>query len=118
MVGVTLQEWAVVPETTTIPAGSVTFDISNTGPEDEHEFVVVRTDTPAGDLPTADTGAVDEEASGLEVVDEVEELPAGGTESLTVNLEAGHYVLLCNIYSAEENEAHYQMGMRTDITVE
>jgi len=33
-------------------------------------------------------------------------------------LEAGKYVLLCNIYSAEEQEAHYEMGMFTNFTVE
>lgn len=117
-VGVKLQEWAVVPDMTTLPAGTVTFDISNTGPEDEHEFVVLRTDLPAAELPTADTGAVDEESAGIEVVDEVEEVPVNQTASLTVDLDPGHYVLLCNVYSEEEHEAHYRLGMRSDITVE
>ena len=69
-------------------------------------------------MPTADTGAVVEEATGLEVVDEVEELPVGSDGEVTVDLAAGHYVLLCNIYDEAEGESHYQLGMRTDITVE
>jgi uncharacterized cupredoxin-like copper-binding protein len=117
-VAVTLQEWAVVPDTSSVPSGDVTFDVTNSGPEDEHEFVIIRTDLAPGDLPTDETGAVDESGAGIEVVDEVEEIPVGGTEELTVNLEPGTYVLICNIYSADENEAHYQMGMRTAFTVE
>ena len=117
-VGVTLQEWAVVPEATTLAAGSVHFTISNVGPNDEHEFVVIRTDTPAGSLPTADTGAVEEDAVGLEVVDEVEELAVGADGELTVDLTPGHYVVLCNIYNEAEAESHYKLGMRTDITLE
>jgi len=35
-----------------------------------------------------------------------------------VTLEPGAYVLLCNIYTAEEDEAHYDMGMRTAFIVE
>ena len=35
------------------PAGKVTFNVANTGAV-EHEMVVVRTDTPAGDLPEKD----------------------------------------------------------------
>ena len=117
-VNVTLQEWSVVPETTTLSAGAIHFAVSNVGPDDEHEFVVIRTDTPAGSLPTVDTGAVDEDAAGLEVVDEVEELSVGSDGELTVDLAPGHYVLLCNIYNEDEAESHYQYGMRTDITVE
>jgi uncharacterized cupredoxin-like copper-binding protein len=117
-VKVTLQEWAVVPESTTLSAGNVHFAISNAGPEDTHEFVVLRTEVQAGSLPTDDTGAVDEEAEGLEVVDEVEEVPVGSGADLNVDLAAGHYVVLCNIYDEAEAESHYQLGMRTDITVQ
>ena len=117
-VAVTLQEWAVVPTPASAPAGDVTFQVSNTGPDDVHEFVVLKTDLDAGALPTDDTGAVVEEGEGIEVVDEIEDIPVGESQDLTVSLEAGKYVLLCNIYSAEEQEAHYEMGMRTNFTVE
>ena len=53
----------------------------------------------------------------MTVVDEIEDIPVGQTQELTVTLEAGRYVLLCNIYSADENEAHYQMGMRIGFEV-
>jgi uncharacterized cupredoxin-like copper-binding protein len=116
-VAVTLQEWAVLPEPASAAAGDVTFQVSNTGPEDVHEFVVLKTDLDAGALPTDDTGAVDEAGEGMQVVDEIEDIPVGESQDLTVSLEAGKYVLLCNIYSEDEQESHYQLGMRTNFTV-
>lgn len=117
-VEVTLQEWAVVPAEMSAPAGQVTFVITNEGPDDVHEFVVIRTDLAPGDLPTDATGTVVEGGEGMEVVDEVEDLPVGDTAELAVELAAGSYVLVCNIYDEDEAEAHYQMGMRIGFTVE
>jgi len=117
-VNVGLQEWAVVPESDSVPAGDVTFAVTNDGPEDIHEFVVLRTDLDAGALPTGDNGAVDEEGGDMTVVDEIEDVAVGSSQDLTVSLDPGHYVLLCNIYDEDEQEAHYQMGMRINFTVE
>jgi uncharacterized cupredoxin-like copper-binding protein len=117
-VDVTLQEWAVSPASESVAAGDVTFTVSNTGPEDVHEFVVLKTDLDAGALPTDATGAVDEEGEGITVIDEIEDIPVGESQDLSVALDAGHYVLLCNIYTEAEQEAHYTLGMRTNFTVE
>jgi uncharacterized cupredoxin-like copper-binding protein len=116
-VDVTLQEWAVSTTPQSAQAGDVTFNITNSGPEDAHEFVIIRTDLSLIDLPTDDTGAVNEEAEGLDVIDEAEEIDVGDSDSLTVALEPGAYVLICNIYDEEEQESHYQEGMRTQFTV-
>lgn len=118
MVNVTLQEWAVVPDVESAQAGEITFAVTNDGPDDVHEFVILRTDLDPGDLPTDATGAVDEAGTGIEVVDEIEDIPVGETQEVTVTLEAGSYVLICNIYSADEQEAHYAEGMRIAFTVE
>ena len=40
----TLQEFAVSSDPGSVPAGSVTFDVTNEGPDDPHEFVVIQTD--------------------------------------------------------------------------
>lgn len=117
-VDVTLQEWAVVPASESVAAGDVSFAVTNNGPEDVHEFVVLKTDLDAGDLPSDDTGAVDEAGEGITVIDEIEDIPVGESQDLSVVLDAGHYVLLCNIYDETEQEAHYTMGMRTNFTVE
>ena len=116
-VSVTLQEFAVGTDPSSVSPGSVTFNIENKGPDDTHEFVVIRTDLDPTALPTDEDGAVDETGAGIEVVDEVEEIPVGDTPTLTVDLTAGSYVLICNIFDESENEAHYQEGMRTGLTV-
>lgn len=117
-VTVTLQEWAVVPDADSAPAGTVTFEVTNDGPADVHEFVILRTDLAPDALPVDETGTVTEAGEGIEVVDEIEDIAVGDSPTLTVDLAAGSYVLLCNIYSEEENEAHYAQGMRVAFTVE
>jgi uncharacterized cupredoxin-like copper-binding protein len=116
-IAVTLQEWAVVTASDTAPSGDVTFDVTNDGPEDIHEFVVIKTDLDAGDLPTDADGVIDEAGEGMDVKDEIEDIPVGETQSLTVALDAGNYVLVCNIWDPDEGEAHYQMGMYTPFSV-
>lgn len=95
------------PETMTatpasVPAGPVTFTVENTGTI-KHELVVLKTD---GVPLTATKGKVSEKASAGEV--EVEE---GKTESVTLDLEAGQYELVCNI------KEHYELGMHVPFTV-
>lgn len=116
-VDVTLQEFAVSTDPSTIDAGEVVFEVTNEGPDDVHEFVVFRTDLEPTELPTDENGAVDETGEGLEAIDEIEDIPVGETMSVTVDLEAGNYVLICNIWDGDEQEAHYQEGMRTTFTV-
>lgn len=126
-VQVTLDEWSVATEPASTPSGEVAFEISNAG-EETHEFVVIRTDLGLLELPTADDGSVDEEgAEDLEVVGEAEDIAAGASETLTLDLEAGHYVLICNIVEEEmemeegemeHDPSHFQSGMRTEFTVE
>jgi hypothetical protein len=122
-VNVTLQEWAVLLDAESAPAGEVTFAVTNDGPDDVHEFVIIKTDVDPGDLPTDATGAVDEagvqfQSGEMEVIDEIEDIPVGESAELTATLEAGNYVLICNIYTADEQEAHYAEGMRVAFTVE
>lgn len=117
-VNVTVLEWAVVPDPASVAAGEVTFAVTNEGPADIHEFVIMRTDLDPGALPTDATGKVDEAGGGMEVIDEIEDIVVGDTAEVTATLEAGSYVLLCNIYDETEQEAHYDMGMYIAFTVE
>lgn len=117
-VDVTLQEFAIAADPTSVGAGEVSFDATNDGPNDPHELVVFRTDLAPEALPTQETGAVDESGEGVELIDEIEEFAVGETQSMTLDLEAGSYVLVCNIYDEDEQEAHYQEGMRLAFTVE
>jgi uncharacterized cupredoxin-like copper-binding protein len=119
-VDVTVQEFAVVPASSSAPAGDITFDVTNEGPEDTHEFVVFKTDLAPDALPTAEDGSVDEEGEGVELIDEIEDIAVGDTPTLTVSLDAGSYVFICNIVEEEGGEtiAHYQQGMRVAFTVD
>lgn len=119
-VDVTLQEFAVLPEVASVPAGSVTFVANNTGPDDEHELVVIKTDLAPDALPVDADGVVPEDSSELSVIGEVEEIAVGATGEVTLDLSAGKYVLICNILQTEPDgtlEAHYRMGMRTAFEV-
>jgi uncharacterized cupredoxin-like copper-binding protein len=116
-VAVTLQEFSVATIPATAPAGEVTFDITNNGPDDQHEFVVIKTDLDFTQLPQNPDGSVDEESSELDVIDEVEAIDPGSGDTLAVDLEAGSYALICNIYDKKEDEAHYAEGMRAGFTV-
>jgi uncharacterized cupredoxin-like copper-binding protein len=118
-VGVTVQEWAVIPSSLTADAGRVTFNIRNKGKE-THEFVVLKTKLGALELPTEGKQGGVKEGGPLEVMDEVEDMAAGSAHTLAVDLSPGHYVLICNIVEKEQNgelESHYRQGMRTDFTV-
>ncbi len=106
-IAVELSEWKVVPASATAAAGSVTFAVTNAGTQ-VHEFVVVKTDLKADALPVVDN-KIDE--TTLTPVDEIEDIAAGAAPTLAVDLDAGHYVLLCNI------ETHYAQGMHADFDV-
>jgi uncharacterized cupredoxin-like copper-binding protein len=116
-VNVRVQEFAVIPDATSAPTGEVTFTVTNTGPDDVHEFVVVKTDLAPEALPTEANGSVDETGEGIEPVDEIEDIAVGDTQTVAVDLDAGSYVLMCNIYDKAEKESHYQQGMHTAFTV-
>jgi uncharacterized cupredoxin-like copper-binding protein len=103
-----LSEFAIELSSSTAPAGEVTLEGDNVGAA-EHELVVIRTDLPAGELPTDDSGGLDEE--GLDVIDEIEDIAPGESSTLTVSLEEGHHALVCNL------PGHYGGGMHADLDV-
>ncbi len=110
VVGLIDPDWAVTADPAVVQAGDLTLSVENQG-NLIHNLRVVRTDLPADQLPLDTTGfAVDEE--NLNVVLSVADLRGGDSEDSDVTLEAGGYVLLCNI------PGHYDRGMRVGITVE
>ena len=119
-VNVDLTEYAITLDVASVPAGPVTFNATNSGEEHAHELVIIKTDLAPDALPTAADGSVDEAGAGIEVIDEIEEFDPGGEESLTVDLEAGAYVLICNVVSEMEDgetHVHYAEGMTTAFEV-
>jgi uncharacterized cupredoxin-like copper-binding protein len=79
-----------------VPAGKVTFDVSNVGAK-PHEMLIFKTDLTADMLPMGRNGdptRVDEDKLGA--IGEVAGLNPGDKKSGTFDLTAGKYVLLCN----------------------
>jgi uncharacterized cupredoxin-like copper-binding protein len=109
-VEVSLDEYHVSVSDTVVPAGKVTFQVRNSGRE-KHEFVLLKTDIQPTALPENSEQKVDEEASGVKHVDELDGVDAGRTRSLTSQLQAGNYVLICNV------PGHVAQGMFARFTV-
>jgi hypothetical protein len=115
---VALDEWSIEAASESAPAGATTIVADNVG-EEPHEIVVVRGDDP-GALPTDEAGALDEDAlSDGALLGEIEPFDAGTKCPGNFELEAGSYVLLCNIVEEEDGqtESHLAEGMVTTLTV-
>jgi uncharacterized cupredoxin-like copper-binding protein len=97
----------------TAPSGVVTFYVTNAGNQ-THEFVVLRTDTPAGSFPITsfegETDRFNEDEAGTNV-GETGDMKPGEAKALRINLAPGHYAVACNL------PGHYRMGMHQDFTV-
>ncbi len=91
-----------------VPAGTVTFVVHNTGTT-IHELVVLKTNLPEGRIPTDPAHPAQVLESGA--VGRVTNLAPGASGTLTLNLAAGSYVLICN------EPAHYLIGMHGAFTV-
>lgn len=91
----------------TANAGAVAFEVGNSG-QLLHNFVIIRTDLDQGALPI---DGVQVDISQLTVVAQTIDLPPGQNQLLLTDLEAGQYVLICNI------PGHYNAGMHRAFTV-
>jgi uncharacterized cupredoxin-like copper-binding protein len=103
----TLTEFAIALSATSAPAGAVTFNVTNAGTM-VHEFVILKTDILAKDLPVVDGAVVEDDYSP---VGEVPETEAGKSGTFSATLAAGHYAIICNI------KDHVAAGMVIDFTV-
>jgi uncharacterized cupredoxin-like copper-binding protein len=117
-VNVTLREFSVSLDQRTVPQGQVTFHVTNAGTV-PHEFLVIQTDLGPDALPTDSEGAYRENASGTDLIDELEDIDPGQSRDLTIDLDDARYVLICNMVHREGGtvSAHYSLGMRTSFQV-
>ncbi|MPZ98392.1 MAG: hypothetical protein GEU80_03470 [Dehalococcoidia bacterium] len=91
-----------------VSAGDTTFEVTNDGGT-EHDFIVIATDMAPDALPVDGAQvALDE----LDVVEETTSIPSGETSEAEASLDAGAYVVICNV------AGHYELGMRTALTAE
>ena len=94
----------MLPSSSVAAAGRVTFAVKNMGTI-THELVVLKTGKRADALLD---GARASEAGN---VGETGDLAAGGSNTFSVKLKAGHYALICNL------PGHYSAGQRVDFTI-
>jgi uncharacterized cupredoxin-like copper-binding protein len=96
---------------TTLTAGRHSLSFTNAGAQ-PHEVLMFRTSLPANRLPVDASGNVIEDSPLMhQVLDSGDGLPAGHTQSLTVQLTPGHYAVICNL------PGHYRFGMHLDLTI-
>ena len=96
-----------------LKAGANTLTPTNSG-SFPHELKVIKADSYAT-LPKTADGVVDEAALGAAVVGKSGRVASGASGTLSVTLDAGKYVLVCNLGAGGNN--HAAKGMHIDITV-
>ena len=104
LVAVQVDEFSVFPGTQGAPRGKVRFVVTNIGTV-RHEFVVLKTAKPAGDLLKGN------EADERGNVGEIGGVPPGQARTLNLTLKPGHYSLICNL------PGHYRTGQFADFYV-
>ncbi len=107
-VTVDMKEYQITLNPASIKAGTIKFGIRNGGTMG-HGFEIIRTDLAIGKLPI-DVGAGKAKEDGL--VRQIKSILPGKIATLSVDLQAGTYVIICNV------SGHYQLGMRSALRVE
>jgi uncharacterized cupredoxin-like copper-binding protein len=122
-IAIELREFSITPEATALRSGKVRFDVENVG-DYRHEFLVVKLVPGTNTPPTVATGAMKENAPGIDTLGRITKttLTPGGNGELTLNLEPGDYIFACNLVIGEVGsnapiESHYGRGMHTSFTV-
>ena len=110
MTDMTMALMGLTADLTTIPAGKVTFEVTNASKDIVHEMVLTPMVEGQTGLPyVVDDYKVDEDAAGH--LGEVAELDPGKSGSLTVDMVPGSYIIYCNV------PGHFVNGMWAVITV-
>ena len=105
---VDMKEYAITLSVPTVKAGVVKIGIRNQGTM-VHDFDLIKTDLAPDKLPI-DTAAAKAKTDGL--VKQMINIAVGRATTLSADLAAGHYVIICNV------AGHYQLGMRAELKVE
>lgn len=93
-----------------VKAGPVTFEVTNWSRGVTHEMVVIAVDGPSTPLPYEyNKGIVAEDQ--VKVMGEASDLEPSATKDVTLDLPAGHYLLVCNL------PGHFAAGMVVPLDV-
>jgi uncharacterized cupredoxin-like copper-binding protein len=94
----------------TVPAGPITFAVTNRSKSVTHELLVVKLSSQDTKLPYDEKDSKVVESKLTKVVDS-DDIKPGVRKMITVALKPGDYLLICN------QAGHYLAGMRTTLTV-
>jgi uncharacterized cupredoxin-like copper-binding protein len=119
----TLTTYTLTLSSNTASAGKITFHVTNNATDQNHEFVIFKTDLPEDQMPMKDSGdgkgtmQIDEEGAGVTHIDEIpdSDLTPGASKDLTVDLQPGRYVIVCNL--VVNGTSHFAQGMHAVLTV-
>ncbi len=113
-VSLTEDPFSVTISQNTIPAGALKVNVTNVGAV-QHNFRLIKTDLEEGALPLAGS-VVDEEAIEVRISSDTvtngENLDPGESFGIDTDLEAGSFVIICNVAD------HYAAGMHAALTVQ
>lgn len=102
-----LSDFKIVSDHATVPAGRTVIGIRNHASM-VHEVKILKTDLDPDKLPIDGASA---KASEAGKVGGLENISAGASRKLVVDLVPGKYVIICNL------AGHYQLGMRVALEV-
>jgi hypothetical protein len=117
-VTVTLSEYSITLDKTSLPEGDIRFDIKNTGKE-QHEVRIIKTDLAPDQLPKKDDGSANLDAPDLDEVHNADEIDDNSDTSRTFSMAPGNYVLIDNTVKDDNSQkiAYYDKGMHAGFTV-
>lgn len=102
-----VSEYKIASTPASVPAGAVTFKVTNTG-KIKHQFTVIRTTKSAATVLSKHNP--NDDIAGAR--GEIATIAPGATKTLVIkHLRAGHYAIVCAL------PGHYQAGMHEDFTV-
>ena len=115
-VDVTLKEWSITTSVPSAKAGAVTFNITNAGPANSHEFIILKTDIAPDALPTARDKSLNESGTGITSPGEGGVLAVAKKQTIRVTMTPGKYVFVDNI--VERGLVHWEKKAYGTFTVQ
>ena len=94
----------------TVPAGPITFAVTNRSKSVTHELLVVKLSSQDTKLPYDEKDSKVIDGKLTKIVDS-DDIKPGVRKMITVVMKPGDYLLICN------QAGHYLAGMRTNLTV-
>ena len=101
----------MVVDKTTVPAGEISFDVTNQSKALVHEMLILPEPAGGPDALPYDATAQKVKEQESHKIDETDDMAPGLHKVVSITLAAGKYVLVCN------QPGHFKMGMFKELVV-